>query len=163
MKERTLVLVKPDGVVRGIVGDIIHRFEKAGLKIVGLKLVHASEAHAKKHYTEDISERRGEHIRKQLIEFLQETPVVALVLEGINAIAVVRKMVGTTEPTQAAPGTIRGDYAHVSFAYADKKGIVVKNLIHASSDPDDAQREIAVWFTPEELFTYASVHDSQVL
>ena len=163
MIERTLVLIKPDGVQRGIVGEIISRFEKVGLKIIGMKFVHSDEEKAKRHYTEDISERRGEHVRNVLVKFLQEAPVVALVLEGISAIKVVRKMVGATQPLEAVSGTIRGDYTHVSYQYADAKGIAVRNVIHASSDPEDAEREIFVWFNKDELYSYSLAHDPHVL
>lgn len=159
MLEQTLVLLKPDAVQRGFIGEIIARFEKAGLKIVGMKLIHANEELAKSHYTEDLAKRRGEHVRNYNVKFLLEGPVVAIVLEGIQAIEIVRKIIGPTEPKAAPPGTIRGDYAHVSYAYADANKTVVRNLIHASSDKNDAQNEIKVWFKPSELFKYKTVHD----
>jgi nucleoside-diphosphate kinase len=161
--ERTLVLIKPDGVERGIVGQIITRFEQAGLKIVGLKLAMVDEEFAKKHYTEDIAKRRGENVRKNMVEMLSSGPVVAMVLEGIEAIALVRKMVGSTEPKAAEPGTIRGDFAHVSYAYSDAKNIGVKNVIHASSSADDAKSEISLWFAETDLHSYSSVHDKHIL
>lgn len=157
--ERTLVLLKPDAVQRCFAGEIISRFEKAGLKIVGMKMQLAGAEFAKKHYTEDITRRRGEHVRNHLVEFLQEGPVVAMVLEGVNAVENVRKLVGSTEPKTAQPGTIRGDYAHVSYAYADEKQMVVRNLIHASSDLKDAEYEVNLWFSPDEIHGYKTVHD----
>lgn len=163
MIERTLVLIKPDGVQRALVGRIISRFEDAGLKIVGMKMVWVDKDFAKKHYTEDITVRRGEKVRNQLLDFLQIGPVVAFCLEGVNAIENVRKMVGSTEPKSALPGTIRGDFAHVSYHYADTNKKVVKNLIHASSDAADAKREVELWFTEKELHTYKSVHDAHIL
>ena len=163
MIERTLVLVKPDGVQRQIIGEILTRFEKAGLKIVGLKLVWADEEFARKHYTEDIEIRRGKAVRDYNVNFIKSGPVVALALEGVNAIENVRKMVGSTEPKSAQPGTIRGDYSHVSYAYCDSKKQVVKNLIHASSDAKDAAHELALWFSKEELHTYKTVHDVHIL
>ena len=161
--ERTLVLIKPDGVQRGLVGELINRFERSGLKLVGMKMEWANAEFAKKHYTEDISIRRGEHVRNLLVDFISSGPVVAFVLEGIHAIEIVRKIVGGTEPRSAVPGTIRADYAHVSYAHADENAIAVKNLIHASSDSDDAKNEIALWFTDKELHSYSSVHDLHIL
>ena len=163
MIERTFVMLKPDGVKRAIVGDVIQRFEKAGLKLIGMKMKWVDEEFAKNHYTEDIAERRGEQVRKDLLIFVTEGPVVAMAWEGVSAIEVVRKIVGSTEPKAAQPGTIRGDYSHVSFAYADEKKIVVKNVIHASSDKGDAEREVALWFSVDELYQYPNVHDAHVL
>lgn len=160
--ERTLVLLKPDAVQRCFAGEIITRFEKVGLKIVGMKMQWVDADFAKKHYTEDISIRRGEHVRNHLVKFLQEGPVVAIVLEGVNAIENVRKIVGSTEPKAAQPGTIRGDYAHVSYAYADEKQMVVRNLIHASSDKKDADYEVPLWFSPKEIHGYKTVHDLHI-
>ncbi len=162
MMERTLVLVKPDGVERGLVGECIDRFEKRGLKIVGLKMVWTDKDHAMKHYTEDISKRRGEHVREKLLEFITSGPVVAMVIEGVNAIENIRKLVGSTEPKSSQPGTIRGDFTHVSYSYADAKGIAVKNLIHASSDEKDAKHEINLWFNDNELHSYDQVHDKHI-
>jgi nucleoside-diphosphate kinase len=159
MIERTLVLIKPDGVQRGLMGRIISRFEDAGLKVVGMKLVWADDAFARKHYTEDIEKRRGKHVRDYLADFIKSGPVLAFVLEGVNAIENVRKMVGSTEPKSALPGTIRGDFSHVSYAYCDNKQMVVKNLIHASADANDAKYEVPLWFTNEELHSYKTTHD----
>ncbi|MEM4246792.1 MAG: nucleoside-diphosphate kinase [Candidatus Woesearchaeota archaeon] len=159
MIERTLVLLKPDAVQRCLMGEIISRFERAGLKIVGMKMIWANAEHTKKHYTEDISKRRGEHVREKLIKFLQEGPVVAICLEGSSAIEVTRKMVGDTEPKKALPGTIRGDFAHHSYHCADVRNVAVRNIIHASSDKNEAEREIQLWFKPEELHSYKTVHD----
>lgn len=163
MIERTLVLIKPDGVQRSLVGRILQRFEDAGLKISGMKMVWADEEYAKRHYTDDISKRRGEHVRKYLLDFIKEGPIIAFVLEGVNAIENVRKMVGSTEPKAALPGTIRGDFSHTSYAYCDDKKKVVKNLIHASSDAADAEREVAIWFAKHELHSYKTVHDIHIL
>jgi nucleoside-diphosphate kinase len=154
MIEKTLVLVKPDGVKRGLIGEIIQRFEKAGLKIIGLKLEWLDKEFAEKHYTEDITKRRGEKVRNMLLDYIVEGPVVAMVLEGIHAIEIVRKIVGDTQPKAAIPGTIRGDFCHVSYDYADKENIAVKNLIHASGDAKDAKHEINLWFKEKELHDY---------
>jgi nucleoside-diphosphate kinase len=155
MIQRTLVLLKPDALDRGIIGEIVQRFERVGLTIVGLKLLVSEQDTARMHYTEDLAKRRGEAVRKMMLDMITSGPIVAIALEGVGAITVVRKMVGATEPATAAPGTIRGDYAHVSFAHADEKGIGIFNLIHASSDENDATAELGVWFRPEELVEYA--------
>lgn len=152
--ERTLVLLKPDALERGLIGEIISRFEKVGLKIVGMKMVWPSEETAMKHYTEDLAIRRGENVRKLMVEMLVSGPVVALALEGIEAAELVRKMVGGTEPKSAAPGTIRGDYAHVSFKHADSKNAGIYNLIHASGNAQEAEQEIQVWFDADELHEF---------
>lgn len=161
--ERTLILLKPDAVKRGLMGRIIQRFEDAGMKIVGMKLAQADEEMAKKHYTEDITIRRGENVRNLLVNFIKSNPVLAIVIEGVDAIENIRMMVGATEPKSALPGTIRGDFSHVSFKHADAKGKVVENLIHASSDKKDADREIYVWFNENELFDYQTVHEAYTL
>lgn len=163
MLERTLVLLKPDAVQRGLMGRIIQRFEDSGLKIVGMKMVWADKEHAAKHYTEDIAIRRGERVRSDSINLITSGPVVAFVVEGVSAIENTRKLVGPTESKSAAPGTIRGDFSHVSYAYADEKKLAIKNLIHASGDAKDAESELALWFTPAELHTYRSVHDVHIL
>src|SRR3989338_3091310 len=124
------------------------------MKIVGMKLLVSEKDTAERHYTEDLAKRRGEHVRNMMIEMLTSGPIVAMVLEGVDVIEVVRKMVGATEPKSAAPGTIRGDFAHVSFQYADKRQIGVFNLIHASDSPENAKAEISVWFKPEELVSH---------
>jgi nucleoside-diphosphate kinase len=163
MIEQTLVLVKPDGVARGLTGEIIKRFEQRGLKIIGLKLIKINMDHAKQHYTEDIAERNGEKVRTMLLDFITEGPVVAMVIEGVNAIENVRKLTGATESKSALPGTIRGDYSHVSYSYADEKQIPVKNVIHASGNAEDAKNEVALWFSLDELFDYKRTDDEHVL
>lgn len=148
MVERTFVMIKPDGVQRGLVGDIISRFEKVGLKLVAMKFVHVDADFSKKHY--------NEHVDKPfypgLEELLVSGPVVAMVWEGAKAIELIRKMVGATEPASSAPGTIRGDYAHMSYARADSKGVGVPNLIHASDAPETAEKEIGLWFSEQDIF-----------
>ena len=164
MIERTLVLLKPDAVQRCFCGEIITRFERAGMKLIGMKMVWVDKDFAKKHYREeDIVPRRGEKVWSVLLEGITQGPVVAMVLEGVGACGVVRKMVGSTEPKEALPGTIRGDYAHVSFAYADSKEIILKNLIHASADKSDAAIEVPVWFSDDELHSFKTVHDAHIL
>jgi nucleoside-diphosphate kinase len=159
MIERTLILIKPDGVQRSVSGRIIQRFEDAGLKIVGMKMVWVDGEFSKEHY--------AEHIEKPFYAALEAMitmgPVISMVLEGVESIALVRKLVGATEPKSALPGTIRGDFAHVSYGYADEKGIGVKNLIHASADKNDAQKEVPLWFKEDELHSYSTVHDAHIL
>jgi nucleoside-diphosphate kinase len=162
MIERSLVLIKPDGVQRGFMGKIISRFENVGFKVVGAKMVWMDEEFGKKHYF-DVAERRGEKVLKVLLGFMTEGPVIAMCMEGVNAVENIRKMVGATEPKSALPGTIRGDFAHVSYGYADEKGIGVKNLIHASGNVEEAKAEVALWFKEEELHSYKTVHDAHIL
>lgn len=162
MIERTLVLIKPDGVQRGLTGEIIKRFENVGLKIVGMKMTWINEIFAEKHYS-DIKARRGEKVFNALMELITMGPVVALVFEGVDAVEIVRKICGTTEPRVAPPGTIRGDYAHVSFHYSDEVNQAVRNVVHASGTKEEAKNEIALWFIPEELHNYPSVHDIHIL
>ena len=159
--EQTLIIFKPDAIQRGIVGEILTRFEKAGLKIVASKMICPDEGHFHKHYEEigQMITRRGQKIFDATLQTMQEGPVIAMVLEGIEAVSLVRKMVGTTEPKSALPGTIRGDYAHMSFSYADSQEIGIPNLIHASGDEKDAKSEIAHWFSESEMFSYQTVHE----
>ena len=163
MIEKTLVIIKPDGVERSLTGRILSRFEDAGLKIVGLKMTRISKTIALRHYTEDLARRRGKHIRKLMVDYITSGTVVATVLEGVNSIEIVRKMTGDTEPRAAQPGTIRGDFTHVSFKHADSRKIPVKNVIHASSSREDARREVSLWFGKSELCRYSSVHDVHVV
>ena len=159
--ERTLILLKPDAVQRGIMGEIITRFERVGLKIVGMKMVFPNRDHYFHHY-EGISKmvsRRGQEAFDVTLEIMLQGPVVAIVLEGIEAVELGRKMVGETEPKAAAPGTIRGDYAHVSFQHAGKHGVAVPNLIHASGNQEEAAAEIDYWFSDSELFDYQLTHE----
>lgn len=160
MIERTLVLVKPDGVKRAIVGKVIQRLEDAGMKPVGMKMVWADEDLAKKHYGEDVLQRRGEFVRNKLVHMLtKEGPVIAMVLEGLHAVEIVRKLAGATQGKEAAPGTIRGDFSVHSFDYADSKEIAIRNVVHASASPEEAKDEIGFWFAESELYEYPSVHD----
>lgn len=159
--ERTLIICKPDAMQRGIVGEIITRFERVGLKIIATKMQAPNYDHFYKHY-ETIGQmisRRGQQAFDVTLELMQAGPVLAIVLEGVEAVAQVRKMVGTTEPKSAAPGTIRGDYAHVSFVHADKHGQGIANLIHASGDPEEAAKEISHWFSKDELYSYTAAHE----
>jgi nucleoside-diphosphate kinase len=159
--ERTLILLKPDAVKRGIVGEIISRFEKAGIKIVGMKMVSPDEEHYFHHY-ETISKlksRIGEDVFQKNSQFMMSGPVVALVLEGVEAVGIVRKMVGSTEPKAAQPGTIRGDYSHISFEHSNNRDAALPNIIHASGNSEEAKQEVAHWFSDQELFNYQTIHE----
>lgn len=160
--ERTLVILKPDAVQRGLVGEIISRFEKAGIKIIGLKLVEPDDAHYHHHYETigKIASRRSQEIYERNAEFMNSGPVIVGVLEGVEIIEQVRKMAGDTEPKSAQPGTIRGDYAHLSYNHVNNKSFKgLANIIHASADAKDAKLEIKHWFKPGELFEYRLAHE----
>jgi nucleoside-diphosphate kinase len=146
--QRTFVMIKPDGVERLLVGEIIRRFESKGLKIAGMKLVHVSEALADEHYRD----HRGKPFFPSLVEFVRKGPVVALALDGMDAVARVRQMMGALDPNDALPGTIRGDFA------LERQ----MNLIHGSDSPESAAREVALWFREEELVQYSRVIDEWV-
>lgn len=182
--EHTLVLIKPDGVKRALIGEIIHRFERAGLKVVGMKMVWVDKDLVDKHYPNEREEfikgmgqktldnykelgidpieragtddphKIGLMINMWNKELLTSGPVVAIVLEGNHAITNTRRIVGPTLPSLAAPGTIRGDLSLDSSALANEKKRAIKNLIHASGNKEEAELEISLWFTPEEIHTY---------
>lgn len=163
--EKTLVLFKPDTVQRGLVGEILTRFERVGLKIVGTKMIFPDKDHYYHHY-ENIGQmvtRRGQQAFDVTLEMMQTGPVVAMVFEGVEAVALVRKMVGGTEPKSALPGTIRGDFSHMSFEYADGKKKGIPNLIHASGDTAEAEKEIGHWFSDDELYDYEAANDKFTL
>lgn len=138
--ERTLIIVKPDGVERGLIGEVLRRFEQRGLTVAGLKMIQISPELAARHY----AEHQGKPFYPGLIQFITSGPVVVGAIQGPGAIALVRAMMGATNPANAASGTLRGDYA-VSMSF---------NVIHGSDGPESAQREIALYFTPDELFDY---------
>lgn len=153
--EKTLVLIKSDGVKRGLAGRILQRFEDAGLKLLGMKMVRVDKEFAAKHYF-DLEERKGERVFRLTTDYLTEGPVVAMVLEGVEAAENVRRIIGSTEPKSAAPGTIRGDFAHHSYSHADAVGRSIRNLIHASGNAKEAEYEVPLWFTEAELHSYES-------
>ena len=159
--QRSLVVCKPDAVQRGIVGEILQRFERVGLKIVGMKMVMPGEELYEKHYEEigQMITRRGEQTYRYNVEYMMTGPVIAIVLEGVEAVPLVRKIVGPTEPKSAEMGTIRGDYSHMSFGYSNAKGIGVPNLVHASGSAPEAVREIALWFNEDELYDYSDLNE----
>lgn len=180
-KQQTFVMVKPDGVQRALVGDIIHRIERTGLKLVGLKMLVPSRSQASEHYgkndawCEKVGERTIENIKSSggepqksaleygrevlegLYDFLTAGPVVAMVWEGNQAVGVVKKIVGDTEPLTSDVGTIRGDYTIDSYEIANVDGRAVRNLIHCSDQVDEAEREMSIWFSPEELIRYRHI------
>jgi nucleoside-diphosphate kinase len=149
VNERTLVLIKPDGVQRLLVGRILARYEERGLKVAGLKLMPVSQELAERHY----EVHRAKPFFRGLVDFITSGPLVAAVLEGPNAIAVVRAMNGATRPHEAAPGTIRGDFALET----------AQNLVHASDSPENATAELALWFRDDELAEYEREVDRWVL
>ena len=154
--ERTLVLLKPDAVARGLAGRIITRFEDAALKIVGVKMRHIDTDFTRKHYF-DLEERAGSEIYNTTAEFMQSAPVIALALEGVDAVAKVRKIIGSTFPDQAPPGTIRGDFAHQTKASSEVSGKAVMNLVHASGNSEEAKYEVDLWFDSAEQFEYLTL------
>lgn len=143
--ERTFVMVKPDGVQRNLAGEIISRFEKKGFQLAGLKLMQISPELAAKHY----GEHEGKPFYGELIDFITSGPVVAMVWQGLNAVSVVRAMMGKTNPADAAPGTIRGDFAV----------FMGNNVVHGSDSPESAEREINLFFSPAELVDYSKAAD----
>lgn len=159
--ERTLLVFKPDAIQRGIMGEILMRFEHVGLKIVGMKMIQPDREHYRKHY-EDIGQmlsRRGEHALNNAVNFMSQGPVIAAVLEGVEAIEIARKLTGATEPKAATIGTIRGDYSHMSYDHSDVAEKSIGNLIHTSSSRSDAEQEIKLWFNENELYDYQTVHE----
>lgn len=182
--EQTLVLLKPDAVKRGIAGEIIHRFERMGLRIVAIKMVKANKALLDKHYatdktstleriggkTIDTYQKYGKDVKKEfgsddpakvgkvvvgwLLDFMTSTPVIAMVIEGKHAVDNVVALAGSTMPVNAAPGTIRGDFSADSAAYANEEKRAVTNLIHISATKEEAEFEISLWFGKEEIHSY---------
>jgi len=186
--ERSVVLVKPDGVQRGLVGEIIHRFERAGLKLVAMKMVHVGSEFALKHYGfndewfENIGKKVkefykeqgydpgedfaklpnhdiGKLVQKWNVDYLTNGPVVAMVWEGPGVVSIVRKMVGSTYPHQSPPGTIRGDFGLDSPFLSNIKKRSVQNLIHASGTPEEAKVEMELWFKEEDMHSYKRVEE----
>jgi len=191
--ERTLVVLKPDAVSRGIVGEIIARFEKTGLKIAAMKMVVPDEDLINKHYPTDRREfiegmgkktlsnyeeqgidpitdfghgdayKYGLEIKKWLLDYWTSGPAIVCVLEGPHAIELTRKITGHTLPLKAQPGTIRGDFSFDSSALANKSRRPIRNLLHASGDKAEAEHEIALWFKPEELYDYNTIHQHHMM
>lgn len=190
--EQTLVIIKPDALQRGIMGEILQRFEKVGLKVVGMKMMQVPRELADQHYPKDREDfivgmakktienckeqgidpveqfgtddpkKIGLELQKWLVDFITSSPVVVLVLEGPHAVEVVRKICGFTLPSKADPGTIRGDYSFDSSSYANSASRPIRNLIHASGDLEEAKFEVALWFEPNELHSYDTIHQSHM-
>ncbi len=145
-KEQTFVMVKPDAVQRGLIGKIITRFEQRGIKLIALKLVSVSKELAEKHY----GIHKGKPFFEPTVKYITSSPVVAMVLEGENVIEMVRSMMGKTNPAEAAPGTIRGDFGQ----------FIGRNIVHGSDGPDTAEFEINLWFSNEELAEYERIDET---
>ncbi|MEK7680772.1 MAG: nucleoside-diphosphate kinase [Patescibacteria group bacterium] len=182
-KEKSFVIIKPDGVQRALIGDIIKRFERVGLKLSALKMIVPTEEQCWTHYNKDeawylqkgertISERKnaglatdkeaieyGKDIVRALVKFMTSGPVVAMVLSGNQAVGIVKKLVGSTEPLSSDVGTIRGDLTLDSYNLSSQDERAVRNLIHCSDKPEEADREIAIWFEAEELINYRQLHE----
>ncbi|MDO8589817.1 MAG: nucleoside-diphosphate kinase [bacterium] len=181
-KEQTFVAIKPDGIERGLVGEIISRFERVGLKLVAMKMIVVDEHQVEKHYTLDPEWRRitGEKtiagylskglkppledplaitaiILENLKKYMTSGPVLAMVWEGAHAVAIVRKLVGGTEPLVSDVGSIRGDFVLDSYTMSDADGRSVRNLVHASGSVAEAEKEINLWFKAEEIINYRLV------
>jgi nucleoside-diphosphate kinase len=182
-EEKTLVLIKPDGVKRGLVGEVISNIEKRGLKIIALEMICASEEQIDGHYPKDegwlkkIGEKTiknyekygidveeglgtkdtleiGKMVREWILDYMTSGPVIKMVVQGIHAIDMIRKIVGTTIPSQAEMGTIRGDFSVDDAAAANKDKRAIHNLIHASENQEEADHELKFWFAPEEIHNY---------
>lgn len=150
--ERTFAMLKPDAVERRLIGEIIKRLESRGLRLVALRMLHASRALAGEQYGEEIARKYGEQVRERLLDYTCEGPVVPMVWEGLEAISVVRKVAGDRpSPSECAPGTIRGDLGDDSQERARAEGRAIRNLIHTADSPEAAERETALWFGPDHL------------
>lgn len=187
--ERTLVLVKPDGVKRALIGTIISRFEQRSLKVVALKMIKPALDHVDNHYPKDEAwikrlgqkgfksfaemgmnpkeamgtndeHEAGKMVREWLMDYMTEAPVIAMVVEGLHAVEMVRKIVGNTLPSKADIGTIRGDFSVDSSAAANVAKRAIKNLVHASETIDEAEHEIQHWFSEEEIYEYQRADES---
>jgi nucleoside-diphosphate kinase len=183
-QERTLVIIKPDGVQRTLIGEILKRYERVGLKLVGLKMVVPTKEHVKKHYTvnpewqKNVGEKAigayekkgiepptkdpieaGERVLNSLIKYMTSGPVIPMVWQGAHAVEVVRKITGGTEPRTSDVGTVRGDFVLDSYMMSDTDGRAVRNLIHGSGTVDEANKEIDLWFKNDELIDYKLVSE----
>ncbi len=185
-KEQTLVIIKPDGIQRSLIGEIIARYERVGLKLVAMKMVWPTPEQARDHYMvggeewlEEVGRKaaaayekkgmkspyatyreNGEAILEANAKYLSAGPVVAMIWEGAQAIPLVRKITGGTEPLSSDVGTIRGDFTLDSYGLADRDGRSIRNLIHASGDPEEAKKEIAIWFDESEVLSYRHVQEA---
>jgi nucleoside-diphosphate kinase len=159
MYEKSLVIIKPDGIQRSLTGRILSRFEDAGLKIHAMKFQSVPVEQSRKHYAEHVN--KGFYPTVE--QYITSGPVLVFVLGGLNAIKKIRLMVGATEPASALPGTIRGDFAHQAYAApGEPDDKPIRNLIHASATPDEAAAEIAIWFAADEVVAYDRINDGQL-
>ena len=183
--EKSFVIIKPDGIQRSLVGTIVERFERVGLKIVALKMIIPTKDQVRKHYTVDpewirkVGEKSiagyekkgmvpptnnpveiGEKVLENLTKYLSSGPVVAMILQGVHAVGIVRKIVGGTEPLTSDVGTIRGDYVLDSYQISDTDGRPIRNLIHASGNVEEAKAEINLWFKEDEILKYRHIQDA---
>ena len=182
-QERTFVILKPDAIQRSLMGEIIRRFEQTGLKFVAFKFFVPEEADLLAHYNKDdewfakkgenivadlTSQGRpiekepieyGKDIIRTIIRYMQQGPVLAFVLEGNQSVAVIKKLVGSTEPASSDVGTIRGDFTVDSYAHSTYEDRAVRNLVHCSDSPEEAEREIQLWFSPDELMEYTTAQE----
>lgn len=156
--ETTFVALKPDAVKRGIVGEVITTLEKAGFKISGMKMVQATDELLEQHYEEHVDKP----FYKGLAEYMKEGPIVAIAVEGVHAVENLRKIVGDTSAKDAHPATIRGRFAHMSMEHADEAGRHYKNIIHASATPEEAEKELSIWFKDSELHSYSHADEEEV-
>lgn len=185
-KERTLVILKPDAIQRGLVGDLLKRFENTGLKLIGMKMIVPKEELVWKHYNKDEAwfQSKGEKlvenlkaaglpIEKEAIEygreiigalvkFMTASPVIPMVWEGNQSVAIIKKIVGSTEPATSAVGTIRGDYTLDSYEISNLDGRAVRNLVHCTDDSSESEREISLWFNQEELINYRLIAEQML-
>ena len=184
-QEQTLVIVKPDGVQRSLIGEVIKRYEQCGLKLVALKMIIPTPEFALQHYSTDPDwalktgtktfegyKAKGlpmpgpdpvafaENVRKNLVKYLSSGPVVPMVWQGMGAVAIVRKITGSTEPLTSTPGTIRGDYTIDSYTASDVDNRSVRNIIHSSGSVDEANKEIPLWFKPDEILNYRLISEA---
>lgn len=184
-KEKSLVVIKPDGIQRSLIGEIIKRYERSGLKLAGLKMTVPNEEFIRKHYTVDPEwfvktgtktiesyRKKGktppsddplkitEIVLNNLVKFMTSGPVIAMVWQGVHAVGIVKKITGGTEPLTSELGTIRGDFTIDSYELSDADKRAVRNLVHCSGTKDDAEKEIALWFKPEELLNYRLVNEA---
>lgn len=183
-QEQTLVIIKPDGVQRGLIGEIIKRYERCGLKLVAIKMLIPTRELTLKHYSVDPEwalktgtksiegwKSKGlepptndpielaEKVRKQLMDFMSSGPVIPTIWQGMNAVGIVRKITGSTEPLSSAPGTIRGDFTIDSYKAADADARAVRTIIHASGTVDEANNEIPLWFNKNEIVSYRLISE----
>lgn len=182
-QERTFVILKPDTIQRSLIGEVIKRFEQTGLKCTAMKMFMADENRLRQHYNKDEEwfERKGQgvvdylkkndlpvekeaieygrDIIRRVVQYMTAGPVVALIFEGNQAVGVIKKIVGSTEPSTSDVGTIRGDFTIDSYGHSDFENRAVRNLIHCSDEVEEAEREIAVWFTPDEIMQYTTAQE----